>query len=112
MESNVFRPMISGCPVVSRLNRAQSAGIRHGMSASAPMTPLRATAAMATTCSRLDGTQTAIGALIEGYGSYASIAMSAIPKPSMSRTAGLSRSVGSGRGSRSSWMSAWSRWLR
>ena len=38
--------MINTCPMVKALNRCQSAGIRHGMSLSAPMTPLTATAAI------------------------------------------------------------------
>ena len=46
MESYVLRPMISTCPIVRALNRFQSAGIRHGMSLSTPMTPFAATAAI------------------------------------------------------------------
>src|SRR5918993_4031603 len=46
MEAQVLRPMISTWPIVSRLKRRQSSGIRQGMSPSAPMTPLRATAAI------------------------------------------------------------------
>ena len=47
IESYVFRPMISTWPMVRLLNRCQSSGIRQGMSSPAPITPLRATAAIA-----------------------------------------------------------------
>ena len=58
--------MISTWPMVRRLNRCQSSGIRQGMSFPAPITPLRATAAIA---DDLGHDQTAIGALIPGCGS-------------------------------------------
>ena len=58
--------MINTWPVVSRLNRCQSSGIRHGMSPSLPITPLRATAAMPMISVTV---QTAIGALMPGCGS-------------------------------------------
>src|SRR5579859_1550056 len=46
MESKVFLPMTTGCPVVSALKRLRSSGRRHGMPLSRPITPLRAIAAM------------------------------------------------------------------
>ena len=49
IESNVLRPMTIGWPIVVRLKNAKSSGRCHGMSLSAPMTPLRPTAAMSVT---------------------------------------------------------------
>jgi hypothetical protein len=48
MESYVARPITSVWPRVTRLKCAKSSGIRHGMSPSAPITPLDATAATMT----------------------------------------------------------------
>ncbi len=66
MDSKVSRPMTRTWPIVVRLKNAKSSGRCQGMSGPLPITPLRATAAMSVTW--VKAPQTAIGALMVGYG--------------------------------------------
>ena len=53
IDSKVLRPMISGLPIVSALKRLRSLDSRQGSALSAPIAPLRATAAMSETMGAL-----------------------------------------------------------
>jgi hypothetical protein len=57
IDSKVFRPMITACPIVSRRKRFKSSGNRQGMALLRPIVRLRANAA---TMETLDGEGTAL----------------------------------------------------